>query len=264
MKAGPSGFYNVPKHTTPKISHASSMSSSRQLAIEPAAESYAATRRPMKVFRWAEVALILILVTEACIDFALFAFVGLTLKWCLTMDHSCAPHTHPHTDDEAFIQRPNNLLSIVMTAVIIDFAQPIVLLVWYCRTRGNIRRRFPRVRGCLRLFFFFYSWLCLILIGAALASCLAIAQNNYPPDLRADGRVLENGCVLECQLASCPGGGAFPPYPPPAPAPPRPLLEPGQLYLMYSLLGLVSLLKLASYALGYPFLIYQWDFIDVY
>ena len=56
--------------------------------------------------------------------------------------------------------------------------------------------------------------------------------------LYLDGRVLENGCILKCELASCPGSSLIPspPYPPPAPAPPRPLLEPGQLYLMYSLL----------------------------
>ena len=257
---------------------------------------------------WRRTALISLLVFQACLDFAIFGYVGLTIKWCLTLDPECAPHAHPHIPSENYIQRPNNILSIIMVATILDFVEPFLLLVWYCRTKIRKQRdvgpSYPRVYGCLRYLFLFWSWLTLILIGMSLAACWALAQELMPPDLRpnreigvrrATGEPCDLVCVPNADMEVWYAGRADPfsingmpgcerwwdgeitpiytglfPYdlvnnrPPPAPPPQRPLLNMGIVELTYGLLGLDAVVKLTSYWLGYPIMIYEWTYQPVY
>lgn len=285
--------------------------------LEQASEMRTSVERTMPnevstVVKWRNIGIIALLVFQACLDLSIFVIVGMTLKWCLTFDQDCAPHSHPHEEHENYIQRPNNILSIIMAAVILDFVEPFLLLVWYCRTKARKRRnatpRFTRCFGCLRVVFFFWSWLCIILIGMSLAAAWALQQENMPPDLRPNRLIghdtLNRPCELTCipatpgtvvTFAGVPDGtprnwhlpGGFEGctdflhlvphfdgmtvdsagtlnFHPPAPPPQRPLLEPGLLYLTYSLLGLTALVKLTSYWLGYPVAVYEWIFSSLY
>jgi hypothetical protein len=109
-----------------------------------------------------------VVVGDCLLNFATLAFVGLALKWDLTFGDE-APHRHPHVPEENYIQRPNNLLSIIMISTSLNFAESIVLLVFYC---CNMRRP-PSFNPCyrsLRVAALFYSWLCIVLVG--MSNCL--------------------------------------------------------------------------------------------
>ena len=199
-----------------------------------------------------------VLLSELVLNFGTLAFTGLALKWDLTFGDE-APHHHPHIPEESYIQRPNNLLSIVMVSNCFSFAEAIILLSIYCRNKG--RGDDPHCNECcyktIRLVAVFFSWLCIILSGMSLAACWALQMEMLPPDLRFIGCDLPSSCVI-----NCPGG--VPPLPPPPPPPVSPVLPSGELYLLYALCGALSLLKFFSYALGIPQKILQWHYNDVY
>jgi hypothetical protein len=203
-----------------------------------------------------------ILISECVLNFVVFAYTGLALKWDLTFGDE-APHHHPHIPEESYIQRPNNLLSIIMVATIFNFVESIVLLSIYCRNKGRGMKppRFSLVYRTIRIIAVFFSWLCIILSGMALAACWALQQELYPPDLRYIGCQVPSGCTLVVQCS--PG---VPPFtlPPPPPPPVTPVLPSGELYLLYAFCGVLSLLKFFSYSLGIPILILQWPLYNMY
>ena len=194
---------------------------------------------------------IIILSLECVLNFATFAFSGLALKWDLTVGTE-VPHEHPHIHEESYIQRPNNLLSIIMISTSLNFLESLLLLVFYARSkwRGDNPPRFRRFYATTRAVFFFYSWLCIILSGMSLAACWAIQMELYPPDLR---------CMPT--LASMTN---HPPAAPPPPPPVSPILPRHEVYLLYALCGLLSLLKFFNYANGIPYAIYKWSIPVVY
>ena len=191
---------------------------------------------------------------DCFLNFATLAFVGLALKWDLTFGDE-APHRHPHVPEENYIQRPNNLLSIIMISTSLNFAESIVILAFYC---CNARRP-PSERRCyrsLRVAALFYSWLCIVLIGMSLGACWALQMNLYPPDLRFIGCQHPSGCELVCM----PPVQLSPPPPPPV----SPVLPSSEMYLLYALCVCVALFKFASYGLGIPFSVIRWKFTSLY
>jgi hypothetical protein len=195
-----------------------------------------------------------VVVGDCLLNFATLAFVGLALKWDLTFGDE-APHRHPHVPEENYIQRPNNLLSIIMISTSLNFAESIVLLVFYC---CNMRRP-PSFNPCyrsLRVAALFYSWLCIVLVGMSLAACWALQMNLYPPDLRFIGCQHPS----ECELVCMPPVQLSPPPPPPV----SPVLPSGEVYLLYALCVCIALFKFASYGIGIPFSVIRWKFTSVY
>ena len=212
-------------------------------------------------FPWVGLLTLLILSSECAINFGTFAFVGLALKWDLTYGDE-APHQHPHVPEESYIQRPNNLLSIVMISTILNFAEGVVLLSFYCHDRSQRRKHRPvtvRCR-CVRFCLLFFSWLCIILSGMSLAACWALQMELYPPDLRFLGCPDTSGCTVVCGTS---GASSPPPRMPPPPPPVSPILPPGELYLLYALCGLLSLLKFFNYLLGAPPRLLRWTFPEL-
>lgn len=202
-----------------------------------------------------------LVLTESVLNFATFAFTGLALKWDLTFGDE-APHRHPHVPEENYIQRPNNLLSIIMVSTSFNFAEAIVLLVFYC-VNANRRRKAlgtPAPHGgcyrALRGVALFYSGLCILLSGANLATCLALQLNLHPPDLRFIGCEHPSTCTLVCSSPQQ--------FAPPPPPPVSPVLPTGEVYLLYVLCAILALLKLSSYALGIPFSALEWKFKTPY
>jgi hypothetical protein len=194
---------------------------------------------------------ILILLLECVLNFATFAFACFALKWDLAWGTEVS-HEHPHIPQESYIQRPNNLLSIIMISTSLNFLESFLLLGFYVRNKwqGDDPPRFRICHVTTRAILFFYSWLCIILSGMGLAACLAIQMELYPPDLRCMPTLLN----MTNQ----------PPAAPPPPPPVSPILPRHEVYLLYALCGLLSLLKFFNYANAIPYAIYKWTTPVVY
>lgn len=124
---------------------------------------------------------VILLLFQSAFNFFGFAWVGLVLKWPIV--YGDMSHSHPHLPEEDYIWRPNNYINILMTAFAIDLFEPLWLLVMYCRIKG--RREHPRscTYGCCTGIFFFYSFLCILLVGALCATCIPVIMSARPPDL---------------------------------------------------------------------------------
>lgn len=159
---------------------------------------------------------------------------------------------HPHIPEESYIQRPNNIISILMISTSLNFLESFLLLGFYVRNkwRGEDPPRFRRCYVATRAILFFYSWLCIILSGMSLTACWAIQLGLYPPDLRCIPTLLN----MTNQ----------PPAAPPPPPPVSPILPRHEVYLLYALCGLLSLLKFFNYANAIPYVIYKWTTPVVY
>ena len=167
--------------------------------------------------------------------FSTFALVwcGAVLKWKLTFgDHT---HAHPHVPHEDYIQRPNNYLSVMMAAFIVDAFESIWLIVLSaCAHRCSRSARWTCVRRTTR----FISACAMLIVGTAVGALVAVGFTQYP------------------MLLPPPPPAYFasihPPNAPPPPSPYSPLYSDADVAVMYAATGVVVVWKYASYLLQIP------------
>lgn len=193
------------------------------------------TRKQRAMTRVKNAGIILLLICQAIFDLIGLAWVGLVLKWPITFGEKS--HSHPHTPEEDYISRPNQYLNIAMVAIALDLAEPLWLLVMYCRNKRRKTSRVSYAYTCCTNFFLFYSFLCLLFVGALCSIAVPIT------------------------ISSQPAVAYDPPSPPIAPGalqPPSPpiihetIFELGDLIVFYVIIFAIGVVKLISYCLGVP------------
>ena len=197
--------------------------------------------------RMFDIVMIVLLLLQSALNLFGFAWVGLVLKWPIVYGNM--PHSHPHEPHENYIWGPNNYLNILLTAFALDLFEPLWLLVMYCRNKGRTDPPNRCTYNCCTSIFMFYSFLCLLLVGALCATAIVVSMSAKPSHME-----------LSSTPSSPPSLNA-----PHAPPPPHPVIfETQDLDVLYVIISFVGFIKLISYLLGYPQIILRWNYKDIF